>query len=128
MIDPQTVHDSLSNKTEHEAVGMFEDFRQLHVNSGEFADVKKPPIINVVCCNAEIRRTPVLLANQVIQESPAFWLPLDPMESLHGGFQRCAHVISFAEQLRQLALEFGHPAGSLRTLLLDGREFIPLFF
>ncbi len=46
---------------------VLEDFRQLHSQPGQFVDIEKPSVIDIVGGRSEMRDTPVLFLNQIVQ-------------------------------------------------------------
>jgi hypothetical protein len=86
---------------------VLEDFRQFHSQSGQLVDIEEPSVIDIVGGRSEMRDTPVLFLNQIVQCLPAGGIALLAFEAIQRNMQRLAHVGVRLHELREFRLEVG---------------------
>jgi len=59
-------------------MGVIENIGQLHAQSGKIVNVKEAPIVDVVGCDTEMGRSPMLILNQFMQTFQLYSAPGEP--------------------------------------------------
>src|SRR5215469_6543014 len=127
MVNPQALQFAVIQQSQYQLVRVFKHLGRLHANPSQFVDIEEAAIIDVICRNAKMSRTPVLQMNQGIQLLPASHIARLASESFDGSFQCGTYLAVSSDSIRELSFQFSGSLLSLRPKRFQSAEFFCKF-